>query len=197
MINRQKHYKIIFIKAPETPSISHQLLQQQQQVNEEKTLVYVLVKKPESIHEIQPQVQQTVTQPSKPEVINQLFLHPVLNVWAHIHRFSRLYSRYTSSNIKHKKSNTKHHNKSHYQHRNRNQFRFQPIMPKKVSAAQMSDSLRCQHHKRHPQCTDQVTKLTNEGCSFSFETIKMNQFHHLAIRMKLRKKLQTKTANEK
>lgn len=69
VINRQKHYKIIFIKAPETQSISHQLLQQQQQINEEKTLVYVLVKKPESLSEIQSQVQQPVPHtPSKPEV---------------------------------------------------------------------------------------------------------------------------------
>lgn len=45
-LGRQKHYKIIFIKAPSTPSISQQIAQQQliQQQTEEKTLVYVLVK---------------------------------------------------------------------------------------------------------------------------------------------------------
>lgn len=46
-LNRQKHYKIIFIKAPSTPSISQQIAQAQlaqQQQTEEKTLVYVLVK---------------------------------------------------------------------------------------------------------------------------------------------------------
>lgn len=39
--NRQKHYKIIFIKAPSAPSISQQLAQAQiaQQQSEEKTLV--------------------------------------------------------------------------------------------------------------------------------------------------------------
>lgn len=68
IIQRQKHYKIIFIKAPEAPSISHQLIQQQQQINEEKTLVYVLVKKPESYVDIQPQIQQPIIPPSKPEV---------------------------------------------------------------------------------------------------------------------------------
>lgn len=46
-LSRQKHYKIIFIKAPSTPSISQQIAQAQiaqQQQTEEKTLVYVLVK---------------------------------------------------------------------------------------------------------------------------------------------------------
>lgn len=39
--NRQKHYKIIFIKAPSAPSVSQQLVQAQlaQQQSEEKTLV--------------------------------------------------------------------------------------------------------------------------------------------------------------
>lgn len=69
VINHQKHYKIIFIKAPSAPSISEQLLraQQQQTINEEKTLVYVLVKKPESVSNIQ--IPQTIQHtPSKPEV---------------------------------------------------------------------------------------------------------------------------------
>lgn len=46
-ISKQKHYKIIFIKAPSSPSVSQQIAQAQaiqQQQNEEKTLVYVLVK---------------------------------------------------------------------------------------------------------------------------------------------------------
>lgn len=72
-ISRQKHYKIIFIKAPTTPSVSQQIAQAQiaqQQLNEEKTLVYVLVKKPESIEEIQQNLarQPSLQQPSKPEV---------------------------------------------------------------------------------------------------------------------------------
>lgn len=72
-ISRQKHYKIIFIKAPSTPSVSQQIAQAQiaQQLNEEKTLVYVLVKKPESLEEIQQNLARqpaAITQPSKPEV---------------------------------------------------------------------------------------------------------------------------------
>lgn len=65
-VNHQKHYKIIFIKAPSAPSIAPQLLQQQQQISEEKTLVYVLVKKPEAI--VLPQQSQQAQQTSKPEV---------------------------------------------------------------------------------------------------------------------------------
>lgn len=54
IINHQKHYKIIFIRAPTSPSISEQIIRQQQQsLNEEKTIVYVLVKKPDSIADIQ------------------------------------------------------------------------------------------------------------------------------------------------
>lgn len=66
--SRQKHYKIIFIKAPSGPSISQQLAQAQiaqQQQLEEKTLVYVLVKKPESIVELP---RAPLTQLNKPEV---------------------------------------------------------------------------------------------------------------------------------
>jgi hypothetical protein len=44
----RKHYKIIFIKAPSAPSITQQIAAAQAQ-NEEKTLIYVLVKKPEDI----------------------------------------------------------------------------------------------------------------------------------------------------
>ncbi|XP_049535163.1 uncharacterized protein LOC125950856 [Anopheles darlingi] len=48
---KQKHYKIIFIKAPAPPTPSKVVLPQQP-VNEEKTLVYVLHKKPELEQEI-------------------------------------------------------------------------------------------------------------------------------------------------
>ncbi|CAG9857462.1 unnamed protein product [Phyllotreta striolata] len=62
----QKHYKIIFIKAPAPPAPVAPVIPAQPQ-NEEKTLVYVLVKKPEEAAEI---VVPTAapTQPSKPEV---------------------------------------------------------------------------------------------------------------------------------
>ncbi|XP_031636817.1 mucin-19-like [Contarinia nasturtii] len=70
-VQAQKHYKIIFIKAPSGPSVAQQLAQAQlaQQQSEEKTLVYVLVKKPESLEELQNTIARTpVQQPSKPEV---------------------------------------------------------------------------------------------------------------------------------
>lgn len=62
----QKHYKIIFIKAPSPPSYQAPIIPVQPQ-NEEKTLVYVLVKKPEDQQDI---IIPTAapTQPSKPEV---------------------------------------------------------------------------------------------------------------------------------
>lgn len=62
----QKHYKIIFIKAPSPPQYQAPVIPVQPQ-NEEKTLVYVLVKKPEAPQDI---VIPTAapTQPSKPEV---------------------------------------------------------------------------------------------------------------------------------
>lgn len=66
----QKHYKIIFIKAPSGPSVAQQLAQiAPQSQSEEKTLVYVLVKKPESLEEIQQSIPRApAQQPSKPEV---------------------------------------------------------------------------------------------------------------------------------
>ncbi|XP_031624467.1 leucine-rich repeat extensin-like protein 5 isoform X2 [Contarinia nasturtii] len=68
-VQAQKHYKIIFIKAPSAPSVSAQQLQQlAQPQTEEKTLVYVLVKKPESVSELTQNLQAAPTQPSKPEV---------------------------------------------------------------------------------------------------------------------------------
>lgn len=62
----QKHYKIVFIKAPTPPAPTAPVIPLIPQ-NEEKTLVYVLVKKPEE----QPEIvipTQAPTQPSKPEV---------------------------------------------------------------------------------------------------------------------------------
>jgi len=62
----QKHYKIVFIKAPSPPAPTAPVIPQFPQ-NEEKTLVYVLVKKPDE----QPDIvipTPAPTQPSKPEV---------------------------------------------------------------------------------------------------------------------------------
>lgn len=62
----QKHYKILFIKAPTPPTPTAPVIPVQPQ-NEEKTLVYVLVKKPEE----QPDIvipTAAPTQPAKPEV---------------------------------------------------------------------------------------------------------------------------------
>ncbi|XP_018369322.1 PREDICTED: elastin-like [Trachymyrmex cornetzi] len=62
----QKHYKIVFIKAPTSPTPTAPVIPVQQQ-DEQKTLIYVLVKKPEEAPEINlPTI--TPTQPSKPEV---------------------------------------------------------------------------------------------------------------------------------
>lgn len=62
----QKHYKIIFIKTPSQQAAAPQLVPVQQQ-NEEKTIVYVLVQKPEEGGEIVvPKVEQKP--PAKPEV---------------------------------------------------------------------------------------------------------------------------------
>ncbi|XP_067631606.1 uncharacterized protein TwdlC [Eurosta solidaginis] len=63
---KQKHYKIVFIKAPASPAIRPPIVPPLPQ-NEEKTLIYVLHKKPEDIKDI---VIPTAapTKPSKPEV---------------------------------------------------------------------------------------------------------------------------------
>lgn len=62
----QKHYKIIFVKAP-TESRPPQVIAPIQPQNEEKTIVYVLVKKPEEQPEVVlPKIEQKP--PSKPEV---------------------------------------------------------------------------------------------------------------------------------
>lgn len=60
----QKHYKIIFVKAP-TESRAPQIVPVAPQ-NEEKTIVYVLVKKPEDPEVIVPKIEQKP--PTKPEV---------------------------------------------------------------------------------------------------------------------------------
>lgn len=62
----QKHYKIVFIKAPSPPAPTAPIIPPIPQ-NEEKTLVYVLVKKPEEQPEITIPT-PAPTQPSKPEV---------------------------------------------------------------------------------------------------------------------------------
>lgn len=62
----RKHYKLIFIKAPEAPKYTAPVIAPQSQ-DEHKTLVYVLVKKPDEQPDIQvPNVEPTP--PSKPEV---------------------------------------------------------------------------------------------------------------------------------
>lgn len=63
---KQKHYKIVFIKAPSAPAIRAPVVPPTPQ-NEEKTLIYVLHKKPEA----QPDIvipSPAPTKPSKPEV---------------------------------------------------------------------------------------------------------------------------------
>lgn len=62
----KKHYKIIFIKAPESAQPAAPIIPPQPQ-DEHKTLVYVLVKKPDEQPQIELPTPET-TQPSKPEV---------------------------------------------------------------------------------------------------------------------------------
>ncbi|XP_058061951.1 uncharacterized protein LOC131212197 [Anopheles bellator] len=62
----KKHYKIIFIKAPAPPAPLRQVVPPQPQ-DEHKTLVYVLVRKPEDPVPLEIPVQET-TEPNKPEV---------------------------------------------------------------------------------------------------------------------------------
>lgn len=65
----QKHYKIIFIKAPSAPSYSAAQIAAQQAANQEKTIVYVLVKKPEEhVDAAGNTVAGPPVVPSKPEV---------------------------------------------------------------------------------------------------------------------------------
>lgn len=62
----KKHYKIVFIKAPTAPTPTLPTIPVQPQ-DEHKTLVYVLVKKPEPQKQIEIPTPEP-TQPSKPEV---------------------------------------------------------------------------------------------------------------------------------
>jgi hypothetical protein len=62
----KKHYKIIFIKAPEPPKFNAPIIPPQPQ-DEHKTLVYVLVKKPDEQQQIELPAPEA-TPPSKPEV---------------------------------------------------------------------------------------------------------------------------------
>lgn len=62
----QKHYKIVFIKAPTPPTPTSANIQLPGQ-DEQKTLIYVLVKKPDEAEALNIQ-QPAPTQPSKPEV---------------------------------------------------------------------------------------------------------------------------------
>ncbi|XP_067633558.1 uncharacterized protein Twdlbeta [Eurosta solidaginis] len=62
----KKHYKIIFIKAPNPPTPQQQVLPPPVQ-DEHKTLVYVLVKKPEESQQLV-LPSPAPTEPSKPEV---------------------------------------------------------------------------------------------------------------------------------
>ncbi|CAK9832982.1 hypothetical protein ANTRET_LOCUS9732 [Anthophora retusa] len=63
----QKHYKIVFIKAPTPPTPTAPALPPLSPQDEEKTLIYVLVKKPEEAPDVVLPT-QAPTQPSKPEV---------------------------------------------------------------------------------------------------------------------------------
>jgi Domain of unknown function (DUF243) len=63
----QVHYKIIFIKAPSYEQNLGKLLAAQQSKTEEKTLVYVLSKKPDEIN-YETEVAKNTFTPSKPEV---------------------------------------------------------------------------------------------------------------------------------
>ena len=62
----QKHYKIVFIKSPTPPTPTADNIQLPGH-DEQKTLIYVLVKKPDQAEALKIQ-QPAPTQPSKPEV---------------------------------------------------------------------------------------------------------------------------------
>ncbi|XP_017056885.1 alpha/beta-gliadin MM1 [Drosophila ficusphila] len=63
----RKHYRIVFIKAP-TPSVSKAALRIKQAPVEEKTIIYVLTKKPDPL-DLQAAIEEAAPkQPSKPEV---------------------------------------------------------------------------------------------------------------------------------
>ncbi|XP_017010982.2 uncharacterized protein TwdlG [Drosophila takahashii] len=63
----RKHYRIVFIKAP-TPSVTKAALRIKQAPVEEKTIIYVLTKKPDPL-DLQTAIEESAPkQPSKPEV---------------------------------------------------------------------------------------------------------------------------------
>jgi len=63
----RKHYRIVFIKAP-TPSATKTALRIKQAPVEEKTIIYVLTKKPDPL-DLQAAIEEIAPkQPSKPEV---------------------------------------------------------------------------------------------------------------------------------
>ncbi|XP_002072069.3 ataxin-2 homolog [Drosophila willistoni] len=63
----RKHYRIVFIKAP-SPSVSKAALRVKQAPVEEKTIIYVLTKKPDPL-ELQAAIEEAAPKPpSKPEV---------------------------------------------------------------------------------------------------------------------------------
>ncbi|KAH8354553.1 hypothetical protein KR084_007813, partial [Drosophila pseudotakahashii] len=63
----RKHYRIVFIKAP-TPSVTKAALRIKQAPVEEKTIIYVLTKKPDPL-DLQTAIEEIAPkQPSKPEV---------------------------------------------------------------------------------------------------------------------------------
>lgn len=72
----QKHYRIVFIKAPTEAPVTYPTIPLQPP-DEEKTLVYVLVKKPDPLPElILPKPATTI--PTKPEVY---FIRYKTQVW--------------------------------------------------------------------------------------------------------------------
>lgn len=63
---KKTHYQIIFVKAPSYDRAQQQILQQAAQ-REQKTIVYVLSKKPEDVQQIIQQQQENFV-PAKPQV---------------------------------------------------------------------------------------------------------------------------------
>lgn len=68
IVQNQKHYKIIFIKAPSPPPAPSRAAIAAASNHEEKTIVYVLVKKPEDQSDYVSAASTIPQQPSKPEV---------------------------------------------------------------------------------------------------------------------------------
>lgn len=64
----RKNYKIIFIKAPSSSQQYQQQLGAALNREQEKTIIYVLSKKPEALEDIRGAIPDAVSPPSKPEV---------------------------------------------------------------------------------------------------------------------------------